>query len=173
MRALNRLFLACTLLAPATTHAAPTGSEVKAAYLFNFASFVEWPPAAFGSSSEPLAVCVFGDDPFGRVLDDTLAGERVAGRPLAARRIGRPAEAAGCQIVFVGTVDGRQTAEILRALDGRPTLTVGDTEDFTRQGGMVTFVMEGARVRFRVNPSAVARSGLVMSSQLLRLARVD
>jgi hypothetical protein len=174
LEAAGRCLLAWTLLAPASLArgaAPPTGPEVEAVYLFNFASFVEWPASAFEGTGAPFGICVLGEDPFGHVLDDTLAGETVAGRRLVARRIARAPEATGCHILFVAAAEARRTADILHALDGRPILTVSEVEAFTRQGGMVTFVMEHGRVRFQVNVDAVTRSGLVMSSQLLRLAR--
>ncbi len=170
--------LAAAVLAAAAAFSTPVGAgehtpteyEVKAAYLFNFARFVEWPSEAFTTAREPFAICVVGSDPFGSVLDTILAGESVAGRSVIARRITLPADARGCQILFASGAE--RGPAIVDAVDGRPILTVGDEEAFARRGGMVSFRREQNTVRFDVNPEAVRRSGLKMSSQLLNLARI-
>jgi hypothetical protein len=143
---------------------------VKAAYLFNFARFVTWPPSAFADPSAPLMICILGIDPFGTALDAMIANETVEGHRLAARRLAEPEEIAGCQIVFVtASVDG---AGIVRALHDRPILTVSDAEAFAEGGGMVGFRIEHSTVKITVNTDALRRGGLTMSSQVLRLARI-
>jgi YfiR/HmsC-like len=138
--------------------------QVKAAYLFNFAKFIEWPPAA---QSGPLTICVAGQNPFGDVLEETLRGEMVNGRPLAMRVIAGPEPS--CHVVFVP--QGAGTTAYLRAAQGSPILTVGETADFLSEGGIIRFVLEAGKVRFQIDSKAAERAELRISSHLLRLAR--
>ena len=138
--------------------------RVKAAYLYNFVKFVEWPAA---SASGPLTICVVGGNPFGSVLEETVRGESVGDRPLAVRNVDEPDES--CRVVFVPA--GTAVASALRATRGTPTLTVGETPRFLSQGGIINFVIEGGKVRFDINQEAAARADLKISSRLLRLAR--
>ena len=142
----------------------PLEYRVKAAYLFNFAKFVEWPAAAAGG---PLTICVAGRNVFGEALSETVTGETVSSRPLVVRVILEPE--AGCHILFVPR--GAAAAAYLRASQTTPTLTVGESPDFIEQGGIVNFMLDGANVRFEINPEAAGRTGLRISSRLLRLAR--
>ena len=143
----------------------PLEYRVKAAYLFNFAKFVEWPQTA---AAGPLTICVAGRNVFGEVLSDTVRGETINGRPLAVRVILEPEP--GCHIIFVPR--GAAVPAYLRAARSSPTLTVGESPDFIAQGGIVNFTLDGAQraVRNRCGrPRSV--SGLRISSRLLRLAR--
>lgn len=151
---------------------AVTEYQVKAVFLLNFARFVTWPESAFAAPDAPLTVCVLGQDPFGSVLDQVLANERIGNRPLAARRVASDGSIDGCQLLFVGAGDARLHGDSLRALAARPVLTVGDEEAFARQGGMVGLHLEDGTVRITVNPDALRDAGLTMSSQLLRMARI-
>jgi YfiR/HmsC-like len=147
----------------------PTEFEVKAAFLYNFARFVEW-PAETGHDAAPFVIAILGHDPFGAVLDDTVAGKTVGGRPIEVRRIARADEARDAQIVFVSPSERPNMAAILKTL-GRPgILTVGDTDGFASQGGAINFTLQARRVRFEINPAAAEQARLKMSSQLLKLA---
>ena len=138
--------------------------QVKAVYLFNFAKFIEWPAEA---PPGPITICVASQNPFGDVLEETLRGEMVNGRPLATRVI--PGPEPGCHVVFVP--QGAATTTYLRAVEGSPTLTVGETPDFISQGGIISFILEGGKVRFQIDSKAAERADLRISSHLLRLAR--
>lgn len=159
------------LLAPVAASAPPTVSEVKAVYLFNFVSFVEWPAAAFGEDDATFDICVLRDDSLSRALESIVAGESVGGRNLVARRIVRALEARECQIVFIGGSEELRTPGVLKAIASKPVLSVGEAATFARHGGMISFVLEQDTVRFTINVDAVSRSGLTMSSKLLQLAR--
>jgi hypothetical protein len=139
--------------------------RVKAAYLNNFLKFVEW-PAVPGDG--PVTICVAGRNPFGGALAATIDGEQVAGRPVTARTITTPGP--GCHLLFVP--EGAPAADYLRAAQGSPTLTVGESPDFIRRGGMINFVREGPNIRFEIDAAAAERAGLRISSRLLRLARM-
>jgi hypothetical protein len=140
--------------------------EVKAAYLVNFARFVEWPaPSTPGS---PFYICILGDDPFHEVLDRLAANERINGRLMIVRRFSRLQ--GDCHILFVSNSE-RDVFTILR-LAPSGVLTVGDTAAFRGDGGMISFVIENRRVRFDVNLKAAIQGGVQISSRLLGVARV-
>jgi hypothetical protein len=148
----------------------PTEYEVQAAYLSNFGRFVEWPARTGANEREPFYVCVLGADPFGPLLDAALKGETIGGAPMSARRVNSAADAANCRIVFVNSMKDSELKGTLATLRNFKALTVSDTFDFTRQGGMIQFVLEGNRVRFEINLAAAQRAGLTLSSQLLKVA---
>jgi hypothetical protein len=137
--------------------------RVKAAYLYNFVKFVEWPDA---SEKGPVNICVAGHNPFGHVLTDTVRGESIEGRPLTARVILEPE--AGCDVLFIP--DGAAASVYLKAARGMPTLTVGESDDFLQQGGIIEFVNDGHNVRFAISMDAADEAKLQVSSRLLRLA---
>jgi hypothetical protein len=142
--------------------------DLKAAYLYNFARFVDWPAAAHRPAT--FDICVLGEDPFGTRLDAMVAETTVRGRQLAARRIASPAAAADCQVLFISASEERQLASILAELTGTAVLTVSDMPEFVSRGGMLQFVTQGSRVRFDVNLGACEAAGLRVSSDLLRVA---
>ncbi|HUI76802.1 MAG TPA: YfiR family protein [Bryobacteraceae bacterium] len=149
----------------------PVEYEVKAAFLYNFAKFVQWPSDAAGASAS-LRLCILGRDPFGSLLEKALTGRTVGEKPI---EIGRAAEArqlSTCQVVFISSSERTQAAAIVATLSARPILTVSEIPGFAALGGMVNFYIEDRRIRFEINPKAAARSGLRISSQLLKLARV-
>jgi hypothetical protein len=144
--------------------------EVKAVFLFNFAQFVDWPPEAAASPPVPLVIGVLGDDPFDGYLDDTVRGEKLNNRPFVVQRYRRVEDIDACNILFIGRTNPGQLMHILAALKGRSILTVGDTEGFAEDGGIIRFVTEKNRIRFRINVEAAEAAHLVISSKLLRLA---
>jgi len=150
--------------------ASPTEYEVKAAYLYNFGRFVQWPNKATAHGGSPFTVCVLGQDPFGQALDAILAGESIDGANAAAARITKPQEAVNCRILFISSSEDSQLKQILVALEGRSVLTVSDLPLFSQRGGMVQFVLDGKRVRFEVNLTPVEHAHLALSSQLLKVA---
>jgi hypothetical protein len=135
--------------------------RLKAAYLFNFTKFVEWPQ---DSAAGPLTVCIASQNPFGTVLVDAIRHERVNGRPLDVRVV---RQTAGCDVVFIPR--GVAYEPYLRAARGRPVLTVGEAPQFLDDGGIINFVVEEGRVRFEINRDAAAQANLTISSHLLRL----
>lgn len=161
---------AALLLYPARLPAqASLEYQVKAAFLLNFAKFVDWPPAAFANSESPIAICILGKDPFGRTLDDLVQGEVVNGRKLIVRRISQAPAAQTCQIVFTPQT-GKETAELLSSR--RPgVLTVGEGDEFVRQGGIIGFLLDSRHVRFDIDQKAAEWADLKLSSKLLAVAR--
>jgi uncharacterized protein DUF4154 len=140
----------------------------KAAYLYNFGRFVEWPSTV--TKSDVFNICILGQDPFGPALDHTFAGETISGKGIAARRISTSQEAVSCQILFVSSAEESRLNKIIEAIDKGAVLTVSDMPQFSRRGGMIQFVLDGKKVRFEVNLTAVQRVGLTLSSELLKVA---
>ncbi len=140
---------------------------MKAAYLLNFTRYVEW--TEFGDDNA-LTICVLGSDPFGRILDATLAGRTAQGRPLEVRRVQTAAQAGGCEVVFVSRETWTRNPNTLKALQNAGSLTVGESEQFARAGGVIGFVILDETVRFVVNDEARDRAGLRISSRMLSLA---
>lgn len=141
--------------------------RLKAAYLYNFAKFVEWPPNALATETSPIVIAVFGDNPFGASLDQVVNGRTVNGHPVTVRYVHRPAELEGAHLVFVSR---NVRTEILGQLAGKSVLTVGEGDGFLPAGGMIQFVVVENRVRFAIAEPVAQRAGLKISSQLLALA---
>lgn len=156
-----RLVIALVALASSAAAQAPqTLYELKAVYLLNFLRYVEWPTRP---ATGPLVVCVVGLEQVGAVLQNTIKGERVDGRPIEARVIQEPST--DCHIVFAPT--GVNTSAYIRAARG--TLTVGESPAFLEQGGAIAFLVVDRRLRFAINAEAAAKAEVRISSRLLRL----
>ncbi len=146
----------------------PTEYEVKAAYLYNFGRFVRWP--APSPASDSFLICVMGQDPFNSLLDATVKGESIDGKPLLVKRILTIADAAKCRVVFISGSEQKRVDAILSELSKSPVLTVSDIPDFAQHGGDIGFILQGEKVRFEVNLSATEKAGLTLSSDLLKVA---
>ena len=145
-------------------------NDIKAAFLYNFTKFIEWPGPA-SRTAEPFRLCVLADAGFTTAVDRIIAGESVEGRPLARMEPQSPDDARQCAILYVGRGHTERGAPLVTAVRELPVLTVGDSPRFVEQGGTIEFVLENNRVRFDVSPGAAQRSGLLVSSKLLRVAR--
>jgi hypothetical protein len=146
--------------------------QVKAAFLYNFAKFVDWPPSSFPNASTPLRICVLGQDPFGQELRDIAHGKTVNGRRLEVSNVTDLQQARSCHILFIASSEKRQIKRLLESLRGADVLTVGDTKGFAEQGGMINFVVEDNRVQFEVSRKAAEQAGLKISSKLLSVAKL-
>lgn len=144
----------------------PLEYAVKASYLYKFAPFVQWPPAAFEAAAAPLTICIAGPDPFGPALSDAVRGQRVKGHPIVVRHIEAVRPGIACQILFVA---GDEAEEDLRTIAHEPILTVTDSARGST-GGMIQFLMIGGRVRFSIDQAAAQDCGIAISSKLLGLA---
>jgi YfiR/HmsC-like len=144
-------------------------SEVKAAFLLNFTRFVDWPAQSFENSSSPLTICIIGDDPFGRVLDQLVEGETSNGRKIEVDRMRRAPAAKSCQVLFVSRSEKNVPA--LLAGVGTGVLTVSDREKFLNEGGMIALFLEGTHVRFDINLRAATKASLSLNARLLNVAR--
>jgi hypothetical protein len=148
----------------------PSEYRVKAAYLYGFGRFVDWPTSAPAAGGNAFVVCVLGDDPFGRLLDDVASDAVMKDKPVAIRRIARVEESGSCHTVFIGASEEARLGRILDSLGERPVLTVSDAPGFAQRGGMIGFFLDDNRVRFTVNLAATQDAGLRMNSELLRVA---
>ena len=144
---------------------------VKAAYLYNFAKYVEWPPKAFPVASAPLLICIAGANPFGEALA-ALSGKTVESHPVEVRHIPMATSLDPCHIVFIGRAEQGRLKTVLAKLAFRPILTVSDIGDFARAGGMIGLVEAEQRIRFDINLTATQQANLKLSSQLLKLATI-
>lgn len=166
------LVFSALLLAAAASVGAVDEYQVKAAFLYNFANFVEWPSTAFKTDKDPMQICVLGVNPFGRSLVDLLKGKTVSGRPIAVADIADSNHASACHIVFVSSSEGKRARDILKGLPATGVLTVGETNGFASEGGMVNFTREEGRLRFEINPTIAVDARLRISSRVLQLARI-
>jgi hypothetical protein len=148
----------------------PREYESKAAFLFNFAKFVEWPPQAFASEKSPLILGILGENPFHDDLARTIGDKTLDDHPLLIKEFRSPIEATNCHILFISSSEKRRLPEIFKTLKGVSVLTVGETDRFTETGGMINFVLEGTKIRFQINKDAATSAGLKISSKLMSLA---
>lgn len=145
--------------------------EIKAAFLYNFAKFVEWPAEAFASESTPFRIGLLGDGPLPEVLPGLVSREQVRNRPIEIRRLHSKQDLAGCHLLFVSRSETKRLNEFLPAAAKAGLLVVGEDPEFLTQGGMITFVLVDKTVRFDINKAALAQAGLKVSSKLLAIAR--
>jgi hypothetical protein len=168
---LELLILLSMLRQPVSAQAAGE-YQVKAAFLYNFAKFVEWPPSAFRNASAPLQICIFGRDPFGQGLRDIVSTKTVNGRKFEVDYLIDLQLARACHILFIASSEKARIKQILESMRGAVALTVSDTEGFAEQGGMIDFLLDNDRVLFEVNRNAAEQAGLKISSKLLSVAKV-
>ena len=146
--------------------------HVKAAFLYNFAKFVEWPPNTFAASTDPVTICVAGRNPFGTMLEELVQGKTAGGRTLAVRTLRKLQHASRCQILFVAASEQKQAWVMLDQVAKTGILTVGESDEFMAVGGMVNLKLDGARVRIQIAPDVVEHAKLLVSSRVLSLAEI-
>ena len=150
----------------------PPASEyvVKAAFIVNFAKFVEWPSSSFADDDSPLVIGILGEDPFGSALDQAISGKQVAGRSLLIRRWNRISQIEGCHLLFVSSSVPDLMSEVVEQFRNTPVLTVSDTNQFTDRGGMIRLALVDNKIRFEINNRSAREAKLKISSHLLSLA---
>ena len=163
-------FLLVVGIALARGQSAQDEYQLKAAFIFHFAQLVEWPREATGEGNS-LVLCTLGDDPFRGQLEDTVTGKQILSRMLHVRHARQLSEVRGCQLLFISKAEGKRIPGVLAELQHLPVLTVGETDGFLDEGGMIRFCLEGNKLRFEINRSAAETSGLKLSSRLLVLAK--
>jgi len=166
--------MACLLAALTPARAAAQASapkeQVKAAFLFDFTKFVDWPASAFAGARSPFVMAVLGDATLAALLERVVAGETAKGRPIAVERIARPQDLPPCQLLYVSDAQRRRLKEALARVRGEPVLTVAEMPGFNRAGGIINFEVRGGKLGFAINKAAADEAGLKISSQLLGLA---
>jgi len=145
--------------------------QVKAAYMYNFAKFAEWPASAFTGTADPIRLCVLNDPPFYSQLVLIVKDKTIAGRAVLAVPVQNGLQARGCHMLFIDSSQTGEAVHLLESLQGSTVLTVGETESFVDQGGIIGFVMQSGQVHFQVNHKIATQSGIRLSSRLLIVAK--
>jgi uncharacterized protein DUF4154 len=168
MLALAGFLTACSLEAETSRE-----YQIKAAFLFNFSQFTDWPPEAFPDKESPLVIGILSaSDPFGGFLDETVKNEAVQGRKLVVKHYTRVAEIETCHILYIGQSESKRLDRIVDAVKGKPVLTVSDITDCASRGIMIGFVNERNKIRFKINAATARAASLSLSSKLLRAAEI-
>ncbi len=173
MAFLKRIVVAfsfCFVFLTATAYGQPkyTEDQVKAAFLYNFLSFVEWPATSLHNE---ISLCLLGDDPIGEYLNG-FQGDKVGSRTIVIKKTNSLQAAEKCHAVFIGESEKERAREILNRLRKLPVLTVSDASGFAEAGGMIEFITERSKVRFKINLEAAQKAGLVISSKLIRVSEI-
>jgi hypothetical protein len=176
-RTLSRCLLAVFLSAalgrsPDVSGAETTLTEyqVKALFLLNFTKYVDWPESVFSSSDTPLIIGLYGGGKFLEIVQKAAAAKSVNGRPIVVKSIEKESAPEKCQMLFFSDSERKLTGEILETLKGLPILTVGESDHFLSQGGVINFVKKDAKIRLEINLDAARKSNLQVSSKLLNVA---
>jgi hypothetical protein len=146
-------------------------SQIKAAFLFNFTKFVEWPSDAFQDANSPIVIGTIAADPITSALETITRGKSVSGRAIVIKRIQPNEDTGPCHVLFVGVADKRQLTTVMNKVSHSSVLTVGDLDEFYKKGGIVHFFLENDQVRFEINLGAAESVRLKISSKLLTMAR--
>jgi YfiR/HmsC-like len=171
-RRLITLLLLAMPLAPRAGAQALEEYQVKAAFLYNFAKFVEWPAEAFRTPKDPIMVCVLGHNPFGNALEEVIRGKSIEGRAVTFRQVSGSEQASACQILFISSTEGKRFWSLYANLKPEGILTVGEAQGFASDGGVINFKLEDGHVRFEINVGAAEHAQLQISSKLLSLAQI-
>jgi hypothetical protein len=149
----------------------PSEFQLKAAFLYHFAQFVEWPPGSFADTTSPIVIGVLGDTPLEADLEKTISGKTLNNRKLVAQQFRTAAEATNnCHMLFISRSEEKRLPEVMAVLSGARILTVGETPGFTESGGMINFVPRDGKIRFEINKGEADKAGFKLSSKLLSLA---
>ncbi len=169
------ILIFCTAVSGASTTYAQQSIyreyDIKAAYLFNFAKFVEWPSAVFADTSSPLILCILGKDPFNASLD-SIKGKTVRKRELFIKRVTRIEDINECHMLFISKSEEKHLSEIFKKINDMHILTVADLEGFAHRGGMINLITVRNKVHFEINVDAARRAELKISSKLLKLSKI-
>jgi len=164
---------ALAIIAGAAAAQAPANeAQVKAAFVFNFLKFIEWPSEAFAGPQDSLIIGIVGGGPTADATEAFLARKVVNGRPIGTRRLGADDTIGALHAVFVGDIDARHAQRVLSAVEMDAIVSIGEESGFASRGGIIGLVVEGQKVRFEINAERADSSRLRISSKLLALARV-
>lgn len=155
-----------------STQLQPSEYEIKAAFIYNFAKFVEWPPESEQASHDFMIIGILGQDPFGRLMEQVIGGKTVGGKTILIERYQSLKEAFHCHILFIGNSELTKLNQIIQELSGKHILTVGEIDTFAEHGGMIYLYMQDKRIRFKINIDAANEASLKLSSKLLKLAEI-
>jgi hypothetical protein len=148
----------------------PSEYQIKAAFIYNFARFIEWPTQAFADTTSPMVIGVLGENVFGDSLKQSIENKSIKGHPLQFKQFGSVEEATNCHVLFISASEKSRYSKILTQFKGTSVLTVSEADSFISDGGMINLVIVEDKVRFQINNDAAKKSGLIISSKLLSLA---
>jgi YfiR/HmsC-like len=146
-----------------------TEASLKAAFIYSFARFTEWPQGVLPTTAM-FTACVLGDGPIREALERTVKGRQLAGRGISVSQVKLDGKLASCHLLYVSGITAAQVTAMAAELRGAPVLTISDTDDFMQQGGIARMFVENGKMRFDLNLEVARRSGLQLSSKLLALA---
>ena len=146
--------------------------KLKAAYLFHFLQFAEWPDSVFENEKSPIILAVLGKDPFGKILDETVMSEKIGDHPIIIKRFQSFNQLDFCHVLYIGSSEKYTFRNILKHIGESPVLTISDIDGFSEQGGNISFYLEENKVRFAINMQTLKQADLKVSSKLLRLAKI-
>jgi hypothetical protein len=146
--------------------------QVKALFLFNFAKYIDWPADAFSDTNTPIVIGVLGENKIGEKLNEFVKGKDVNGHEIVVRRIEKDSDFSQCHILFISGSEKKILPDILLKAKGKPVLTVGETDQFIPQGGIINFIKKEGKIRLEINIDSAGRSRLQISSKLLSVADV-
>ena len=169
MRLLLALALVCSAFSAGVQAQGASEYQVKAAFLYNFAKFVDWPGDAFREGT--FVIGVIGNDPFGGALDQAINGKTIGGRHLTVRRLKWGQDLRSCNILFISSSEHKRLPQIIQSVRGSSVLTVGEMGGFNQQGGMINFILVSNRVRFEINAPVAEQARIKISSKLLALGK--
>ena len=147
-------------------------AQIKAAFIYNLASFVEWPVQEIDKDKNTFVIAVLGDDEIGRNLGLLVEGEQIKGKAVIVKHYSSVAEAGNCRILFVGSAMQKNMAQIFRTFAGRSTLIVSDSDAFIRNGGMVNLKRRDDRIRIEINVNTAKKVGIKFNAKLLKVATI-
>ncbi len=161
---------------PATARDAPTRKsveyEIKAGFICKFVKFCTWPDASFANSDAPITVGILGFDPFQSIIDEAVEDLKIKGRSFQIRRYTPSDDYTSCHILFISAAEHNHIPAIMAKLADKPILTISESHNFCRQGGMINFHIVDNKVRFQINEKAARRTGIEISTRLLQIADV-
>jgi uncharacterized protein DUF4154 len=163
------VYCACSFSAqPASTRE----YQIKAAFIFNFTQFVEWPPQCFPAEKSPAIIGILGTDPFGKYLEETVSGESINNHPLLIKHFNTVDEITNCHVLFIGMTDKNKIKPIIEKLKGKNVLTISEANGFPKLGGMIRIYTKSDKINIQINLEATKGEDLVVSSKLLKIAEI-
>ena len=150
----------------------PSEYQVKSAFLYNFAKFIDWPDSAFKNDEAPIRIGILGDNPFGDLLKKTVAGKKIRGRDVIIASVSKVEAITGFNILFISSSENKRLPSIFSYLDGTSVLTIGEIDGFANKGGIINFFKYENKIRFEINNENARKANLIISSKLLKLARI-
>jgi hypothetical protein len=166
------LVIALGMAAASTMFGQVEEYRVKAFFLYNFARYVEWPAQAFHGPTDPIVICILGQNPFGTALEQAISGKLIGDRALAIRQVSGVQPGSSCHILYVSAAERKRFRSAAATLRGVGVLTVGEAPGFASEGGVINFKLEEGKVRFEINMDTAGQEGLRISSKLLSLAQI-